>query len=112
MSYRIVFTDEFEKEIKRLSKKYASLPNDFSRLLTALAENPLTGQPLGNECYKIRLQIKSKRAGKSGGARVITCVKIIMNAVILISIYDKSEKSAMGRGEINERLKKYLADNG
>ena len=111
MSYKIVSTKEFEKEIKKLSKKHSSLRNDFANLLTTLSGNPLIGSPLGNECFKIRMQIKSKAAGKSGGARVITCVKIILNTVILISIYDKSEKESISNREINERLKKYLAAN-
>jgi hypothetical protein len=41
--------------------------------------------------YKIRVLIKSKSGGKSGGARVITYV-ILKNEVIhLLSIYDKGE---------------------
>lgn len=108
MSYNFVFTASFEKEIKKLSKKFPSLKTDFTNLLSELAENPIMGTPLGNECFKIRLQVKSKVSGKSGGARVITCVKVILNTIILISIYDKSEKASMTNAEINERLKKYL----
>jgi mRNA-degrading endonuclease RelE of RelBE toxin-antitoxin system len=108
VSYSIVFTKEFEKEIKRLAKKYPSLRNDFSILISSLKNDPVQGTPLGNECFKVRLSIKSKSTGKSGGARVITCVKIIMNTIILISIYDKSEKASITDKEIKERLKKYL----
>ena len=111
MSYKIVFTDEFEREIKRLSKKHTSLRNDFSEFIYSLSENPQQGTPIGNKCFKVRLLIRSKGTGKSGGARVITCVKILMNTVILISIYDKSERSSISNKEINERLKKYLANN-
>jgi mRNA-degrading endonuclease RelE of RelBE toxin-antitoxin system len=108
VSYKIVFTPEFEKEIKRLSRKYPSLRNDFSIFLKDLSVNPIQGVPLGNECFKVRLAIKSKGSGKSGGARVITCVKIILNTVILISIYDKSERAGISDLEIKQRLKKYL----
>ena len=111
MSYKIVLTDEFEREIKRLSKKHTSLRTDFSEFINSLCENPQQGTPIGNECFKVRLLIRSKGTGKSGGARVITCVKILMNTVILISIYDKSERSAISNKEINDRLKKYLANN-
>ena len=109
MSYKIVSTSEFEKEIKHLSKKYPSLRNDFSALIQSLTTDPIQGIALGNECYKIRFSIKSKGAGKSGGARVITCVKIVLNTVILISIYDKSERGAISDAEIKQRLKKYLS---
>jgi mRNA-degrading endonuclease RelE of RelBE toxin-antitoxin system len=75
MSYKILFTPEFEKEIKRLSRKYPSLKQDYLELLHSLSANPIQGISLGNQCFKIRLSIKSKASGKSGGARVITCVK-------------------------------------
>jgi mRNA-degrading endonuclease RelE of RelBE toxin-antitoxin system len=108
VNYNIVFTKEFEKEIKRLSKKHPSISNDFASLLSSLENNPIQGVPLGNDCFKVRLAIKSKSSGKSGGARIITCVKIVMNTIILLSIYDKSERVSISDKEIKERLKKYL----
>jgi len=41
-----------------------------------LTDNPRLGTPLGSDSYKIRLSIKSKGKGKSGGARVITHVHV------------------------------------
>ena len=108
MSYNITYTSEFEKEIKRLSKKYLSLKKDFKLLLTELSENPTCGTPLGNNCYKIRLSIVSKSRGKSGGARVITHVAVIKETIVLISIYDKSEIASMTDAEIKQRLRKYI----
>lgn len=76
MSYNIIYTGEFEKEIKRLSKKHLSLKKDFRLLLKTLSANPKTGSLLGNDCFKIRLSVTSKGKGKSGGARVITHVAV------------------------------------
>jgi mRNA-degrading endonuclease RelE of RelBE toxin-antitoxin system len=73
----IIALPQFQKEIKQLSKKYISLPADFANLLSILENNPATGESLGNNCYKIRMKVAAKRTGKSGGARVITCVKIV-----------------------------------
>lgn len=108
MSYKILNTPEFKKEIKRLSAKYPSLHSDFNIFLNALLENPLQGKALGNNCYKVRLSIASKNRGKSGGARVITFIQIANEVVILISIYDKSEIENITDREIKERLKRYL----
>lgn len=108
MSFNIVYTSEFEKEIKKLSKKYPSIKKDFSLFLESLQANPVQGVALGNQCYKIRLAISSKNSGKSGGARVITYVRIIDEEVVLISIYDKSERASITDTEIKSRLKKYL----
>ncbi|HXR84824.1 MAG TPA: hypothetical protein VN722_10970 [Hanamia sp.] len=108
MSYKILNTPEFKKEIKRFSAKYPSLHSDFDVFLNELSENPFQGKALGNNCYKVRLSISSKRRGKSGGARVITFVQVTNEIVILISIYDKSEIATISEKEIKERLKRFL----
>lgn len=58
-----------------LTKKYRSLKSELENLGKELSENPTSGTPLGNDVYKVRLAISSKGKGKSGGARVITCVR-------------------------------------
>lgn len=97
-----------KKNIKRLASKYPSLKSDFQNFLAELTENPTMGVSLGNNCYKVRLAISSKGKGKSGGARIITFVKISIETVVLISMYDKSQKSTITDKEIKERLSKYL----
>ncbi len=71
-SYKILVTSNFKKEVKSLSKKYQSLKKDLSELITILEKNPLTGIPLGKDCYKIRMSILSKGKGKRAGSRIIT----------------------------------------
>jgi mRNA-degrading endonuclease RelE of RelBE toxin-antitoxin system len=105
MSFEIITTPDFEKELKRLSKKYVSMKMDYLNFLLDLQENPIQGEPLGKDCYKVRLAIESKNRGKSGGARVITCVKIIDDAVYLLAVYDKSELSTLKDKEITRRVK-------
>jgi len=46
-------------------------------LIDSLKVEPKQGQPLGKDCYKIRMAITSKGKGKSGGCRIISCVKIV-----------------------------------
>ena len=105
MSYKVKFIPKFEKELKRLSKKYPSLKSDFSLLLTSLKNDPSQGISLGSDCYKIRLAISSKGKGKSGGARVLTCFKIVHGTVYLLTIFDKSEKENIPDKELSELLK-------
>jgi mRNA-degrading endonuclease RelE of RelBE toxin-antitoxin system len=68
MNYKVIPTDKFKKEAKKLIKKYASLKNELNALSIILEETPFVGSALGNNSYKIRISIKSKVAGKSGGA--------------------------------------------
>jgi hypothetical protein len=90
-----VYLPGFVKKLKEYSKKYPSLKNDFETLLTQLKLNPKTGSALGRDCFKIRLGIKSKGKGKSGGMRVITCLKITQDSIYFLTIYDKSEQDTI-----------------
>ena len=103
--FDIVVTTNFKKEVKRLVKKYPSLKSDLLKLVEMLEDNPMQGIALGKDCYKIRMAISSKRKGKSGGSRIITCVKLIASTVFLLSIFDKSEKEGVSDKELDELLK-------
>jgi len=105
MTYEVKFIPKFEKELKRLSKKYPSLKSDFSQLLKSLKENPSQGTPLGNECYKIRMAISSKGRGKSGGARLVTCFRVVHETVFLLTIFDKSDQETISDHELKDLLK-------
>jgi mRNA-degrading endonuclease RelE of RelBE toxin-antitoxin system len=79
-------SENFKKEAKKLIKKYPSIALEIADLLQNLESNPTQGEPLGRDCYKIRMAIASKNKGKSGGSRVITCVKVVNETVFLLSI--------------------------
>lgn len=104
MSYNVIVTSGFKKQAKSIGKKYNSLKSDIEALIPLLEENPIQGQPLGKYCYKIRMAITSKCKGKSGGSRVITCVKVVEQNVYLLSIYDKSEKESISDKELDGLL--------
>ena len=105
MNYKVETTPPFEKQAKKLAKKYPSLKNDLLQLIESLETTPTQGTPLGHNFYKIRVAVKSKAKGKSGGARVITFVKIINEIVYLASVYDKSEQATISDKEL-----KWLAE--
>ena len=97
---------EIRENKKKLAKKYHSLKTDLAVLFESLEQNPIQGTSLGKNCYKLRLAISAKGKGKSGGARVITLVKVIAETVYLVSIYDKSEQTTITDIEIKERIRK------
>jgi len=106
MSFEILRTDEFSKHLKALAKKYPSLKKDYALLLELLIKNPLLGTPLGKNYYKIRMKISSKNTGKSGGARVITYVKILHQKITLLDVYDKADKDTISEKELATLIKK------
>lgn len=105
MSFNVITTSKFKKEIKRLMKKFPSLKFEYANLITALSSNPTLGTPLGENYFKIRLAIASKNKGKSGGARIITFVLMQDSEVYLLSVYDKSEKENISQKELLEIVK-------
>jgi mRNA-degrading endonuclease RelE of RelBE toxin-antitoxin system len=104
MSYSVSTTPTFERQVRKLAKKYPSLKSDLSALIPQLEENPTLGIPLTSSCYKIRLAITSKGKGKSKGARVITYVRVVSQTVFLLSLFDKSDKESISDSEIKELL--------
>ena len=109
MNYKITSYATFDKEFKRLNKRYRSLKQDLATFAKELLQNPEIGTDLGNGFRKIRLAITSKGKGKRGGARVIT-LNLILSAdeteIGLFYIYDKSERISITDAELKAlRLK-------
>jgi mRNA-degrading endonuclease RelE of RelBE toxin-antitoxin system len=105
MSFSIKTISVFERQVKRLMKKFPSLKMEIKMLLSELREEPGKGTPIGNDCYKIRLAIASKGKGKSGGARIITHLIYKNDTIYLLSIYDKSEIESLSEHEIVDLIK-------
>ena len=104
-------TPTFEKSYKRLKKKYHSLKADLEEFKKEYNKNPDIGDDLGGGFRKIRIAIKSKNRGKSGGARIISYemyIKADNKAVILVEMYDKSEVSTLLSSEYETILNEFL----
>ena len=106
---QVQIASTFKHEANSLGKRYKSLKEDITELIENLKDNPFLGKDLGGGVHKIRLAIKSKGHGKSGGARVITHTEIITEMtdgiVRFLSIYDKSEQSTISDKRIQQLLK-------
>ena len=103
----ISYTQEFRKQAKRLAKKYRSFAEDLQAFVDELSQNPNMGKDLGSGVRKIRMAVKSKGKGKSGGMRVITFNVIVDQTdteITLLTIYDKSEKESISDKEIKMLL--------
>ncbi|HNW52361.1 MAG TPA: type II toxin-antitoxin system RelE/ParE family toxin [Prolixibacteraceae bacterium] len=105
MSFNVKTLSVFERQAKRLVKKFPSLKKELQTLISELKEEPEKGTPIGHNCYKIRLAIASKGKGKSGGARVVTHVVFKEGTVYLLSIYDKSDIENLADNEVLELVK-------
>lgn len=103
MNYSINTLPDFDRQLKKLSKKYKSLKKDFQEFLSELKENPTAGADLGNGVRKVRMALSDKGRGKSHGARVITHTAIISveeGVITLLAIYDKADRDSISDKEI------------
>ena len=92
MQYKIESLATFDREVKRLSKRYPSMAADIKALKAEILNNPSLGVNLGNNVRKIRMRIASKGKGKSGGARVITITVVAAvdeTEINLLYIYEE-----------------------
>lgn len=103
---KIRISDEFKTAYKRLKKKHKSLEADFEALLLSLQKNPFQGVEIHENIWKIRLNITSKGRGKSGGARVIVRIRIVMDELQLLYIYDKADLGNVSDSYLREILKR------
>jgi len=102
---KIEFSFQFQKDIKKLKKRFPKLKKDIEYLIELLRDNPLSGISLGDNLYKIRIPNSSIPTGKSAGFRVITYI-IIDNQILLTHIYSKSDKENISINEILDILKR------
>jgi len=105
MSYKVIATDNFARELKKLVKKYPLLKEPLLELSTSLSARPAQGVAIGNDCYKIRISSPDKPSGKSGGFRIVTYVAYKNDRVYLLSVYDKSQVANIKDSELKALLK-------
>lgn len=105
-SISISVSDDFSREAKRLAKKYPSFKQDYLDFLESIKQNPLQGDEITKNIRKVRMSIKSKGKGKSGGARVITyniLTQELNGQIVLLLIYDKKNASTV-KTDVVKRL--------
>ena len=111
MTNTVNASQQFKRESKSLVKKYHTLKKSIASLADDLIKNPYLGDAYGSDIYKIRLADESKGKGKRGGFRVMYYhLKVSDEGVdiLLMSIYDKSEKSTIKKSEALKILKSIL----
>jgi len=107
MKSKVIVTENFEREAKRLIKKFKSLKKEIQELGKTLEDNPTEGILIKEQTYKIRLAVKSKGKGKSGGMRIITYLVETTETdtiVYLLSIYDKSDLSNISDARMKQLI--------
>ena len=106
MNYSIKTVGTFERELKKLSKKYRNIKEDYKYLLETLSKsNPKDiSIYLGKDCYKIRLKNSDNNKGKSSGYRIVYLTIAEDLTIVLLSIYSKSDLGNISEEEIDTKI--------
>ena len=91
--YKIKTTTLFNRSVKKLSKKYPNISNDFKKLLEQLKQGDFQGDKLqgfSGEVYKVRVASADQNKGKQGGFRTVYYVITKNEEVFLMEVYAKA----------------------
>ncbi|MCY4466075.1 MAG: type II toxin-antitoxin system RelE/ParE family toxin [Chloroflexi bacterium] len=95
MTTHVDIAASFNKELRRLARKYPSVADAVDELIAQLESDNRPGikmTGLGHAIYKVRLPNRSARRGKRGGFRVIYEDQS-GTLVLLLIIYSKTEQA-------------------
>jgi mRNA-degrading endonuclease RelE of RelBE toxin-antitoxin system len=105
----ISFTPEFKRNLRGLAKKYPRIRSDVQPIIEQIQHGKFIGdqvQGTGYTIFKVRIRNSDAARGKSGGYRVIYYLKTA-TAVILITIYSKTEQSDISPAKIKKILAEF-----
>jgi len=101
MNYKIETTPRFDKDVKKLNKRFPKLKDDLNELIKNLSDEPELGTHLEGGIFKIRLKNSSIPTGKSGGFRVITYY-VKDDILFLVTMYSKNDTDTILTDKLKE----------
>ncbi|MEB3356017.1 MAG: type II toxin-antitoxin system RelE/ParE family toxin [Synechococcales bacterium] len=108
-SVRIEATLTFQRNIRKLTKKYRSIQEDVQPIIEQLQQGVFLGDRIpevGYEVFKLRIRNRDAQRGKSGGYRLIYYLKTV-NRIILLTIYSKSEQADIQADAIKQIISEH-----
>jgi mRNA-degrading endonuclease RelE of RelBE toxin-antitoxin system len=105
MTYRPIFGETFERNIKRLKKRYPHVKDEVREAIDFILKNPTLAPVIPNDfgMRKLRLPNRDARRGKSGGYRLIYYVEA--QHIYLLLLYSKSDQADTSRRELQQLLR-------
>ena len=105
----ILYTPEFKRNLRILSKKYFHIRSDIQPVIELLQKGeiladriPRTGHPV----FKVRVRNSDIKKGKRSGYRIIYFLKS-PSKIILVTIYSKSDQGDITPEQIRHIIKEF-----
>ncbi|MEO1432317.1 MAG: type II toxin-antitoxin system RelE/ParE family toxin [Cyanobacteria bacterium J06633_8] len=106
---QVEITSTFNKNIRKLAKKYRNIRSDIQPVIEQLEQGELPGDKISGTNYtifKLRVSNSEIQKGKSSGYRIIYYLKT-STGVVLLTIYTKSKKADITASEISDIITEY-----
>jgi mRNA-degrading endonuclease RelE of RelBE toxin-antitoxin system len=103
------FTPEFKRNLHALVKKYRNIHLDIKPVIEQLQHGDRPGDQVpgvGYSIFKVRARNSDAAKGKRGGYRIIYYV-VLPTAVVLVTLYSKSEQSDVTPAQIRRMLNEF-----
>lgn len=111
MASRVVHTaPEFEKEVRKLQRKYPGVAKQVRRLVMQLMDGELPGDRIPRstvQTFKVRLPNPAAKRGKRGGFRVYYVLSGT-DQVVLATIYSKTDTNDASLYEVEQRIRQIV----
>ncbi len=112
----IRFSDEFEEELYRLSKRFRNIRSDVQPMIEQLQQGNVIGERIAGigeqyAVYKVRVRNSNIQKGKSAGYRLIYQLESLTSILLLI-IYSKSDREYIGANEIRDIVNDFNNEEG
>ena len=116
MSFSILITPQFEKDIKYYlkKKKYYKIKDDIDKVINELEQGNLVGNEIpglhlkiNESVFKVRTVNSSANVGKSNGFRLIYYVIKNDKEIYLLTIFSKKDNDNLSNKEILDIMKKF-----
>jgi len=100
---------KFDKEVKKLSKKYNLIKQDLQNFILNFDTVHKESTVIKNNLHKVRLVNSNKNKGKSSGYRIYYYLKV-NDTIYLLTIYDKSQISSINENSLNQYINEIIED--
>jgi len=112
-SIQILFTPDFQGQLRKLAKRYRNIRSDLQPLFNDLESGNCPGDQIRGTTYtvfKVRIKNSDIQKGKSSGYRVIYQLRDKIY-ILLVSIYSKSDEATLTASEISEIIDRFNQPN-
>jgi len=96
----------FDKEVKKLSKKYNLIKEDLNSFVLDFNKIHQEATSIKNNLYKVRVSNSNKNKGKRAGYRIYYYLKI-NDTVYFLTIYDKSQIESINENTLNQYIEEF-----